>query len=523
MKDYSTLWRSYTKVSAISNARLQEPLRASGGWRSNKRPGYIAVATTSLVIVLVLAVFAFVGSDFFVTSFVFPTYALLVGIVALIAILGKRWLATRVSSSTPWLHPPLLVTVWFLCAYCLPGAYTILVPNRLLSSSLVGSIDPKFVTLGLLLELVGLISMWLAYTFAIKSFTNGRHPLQLAKREPGLIFLGIIYSLSVLMQIIQIAVVGTGYRVELASWGPLSAWQQWFGYIQEMHILVMAVVALKVFQRKWSSKVLVLLIAIEVTFGSISGFMKPILWLVIILGVAAVESKVRIKRFVPFVIVGLIASITVVSVAEGLRVQIDRGQLDTKSLSQLLSSTTNGAQEVFEDPLLALDLSWGRTLYRQAQVVGAPGLIMARTPDEIPFKGGETFFLLPAYLVPRGIWADKPELTQGNWYSLNYLNMPSFTTSSTAITVFGEGYIIFGWLGTIIASGLLGLLLAYLYRKTVPVGLEAILIALVPTFLDVEGQFTVMFVGLIQRALIFFLVYWIGGILTSPSVKVKRN
>lgn len=142
---------------------------------------------------------------------------------------------------------------------------------------------------------------------------------------------------------------------------------------------------------------------------------------------------------------------------------------------------------------------------------------MQKTLSIIPFQGVERFLAIPAYVVPRALWRDKPLTTLGNWFGIVYLNQPEFSTSSAAITIFGESYMYVGWIGTILACLVLGVQLAAVYRFTAGAGLWAVYLALVPTFIDVEAQFTTMFVTLIQQTAFFLILYWALAWFSDPQ------
>jgi hypothetical protein len=129
---------------------------------------------------------------------------------------------------------------------------------------------------------------------------------------------------------------------------------------------------------------------------------------------------------------------------------------------------------------------------------------------------------IPAYIIPRALWPDKPVLSRGNWFNIVYMNQPSFTTSSAAITVFGEGYLFSGWLGTVISSLILGAVVALVFRGFVSSGLLPVYLALMPTFIDVESQFTGMVVALAQRMVVFVLVYWLMVIVTRRQQTLRQ-
>jgi hypothetical protein len=150
-----------------------------------------------------------------------------------------------------------------------------------------------------------------------------------------------------------------------------------------------------------------------------------------------------------------------------------------------------------------------RTLGRQALIAYTPGVIILRTPSSLPYLGIDKFLEIPTLFIPRVLWFSKPDLNSGVWFTVNYFNIPKPYASSAAITIFGEGYMYAGGFGTMLVGIFLGFLLAFLYRNTASAGLVPVLLALVPTFIDVEGQFSGMFVALVEKWVVYIFFYWL--------------
>ncbi len=131
--------------------------------------------------------------------------------------------------------------------------------------------------------------------------------------------------------------------------------------------------------------------------------------------------------------------------------------------------------------------------------------------------GFDRFFWIPTYLIPRIIWNDKPQLAQGDWFGTTYLNQPTDQSGSAAMTIFGESYMYSGWLGVVFASCILGLLLSLIVKNTLDNGLPSVFIALIPTIIDVENQFSGLFISLIHRTVLYVVVYWLMTYLSKTK------
>lgn len=73
-------------------------------------------------------------------------------------------------------------------------------------------------------------------------------------------------------------------------------------------------------------------------------------------------------------------------------------------------------------------------------------------------------------LIPRFLWPDKPKIQLGAWFALEigagYKNDLGLINNSINMTVAGELYLDFGWLGVIIGSLLFGAFISVLWNST---------------------------------------------------------
>jgi len=133
--------------------------------------------------------------------------------------------------------------------------------------------------------------------------------------------------------------------------------------------------------------------------------------------------------------------------------------------------------------------------------------VAALTPGVIPYEGANQFLLLPTKLIPRALWPDKPTLSRGQWFSVNFRGLEETTTSSSAMTLFGESYLFFGWTGVILGALMAGGALAVLARQLDRPGMAAVYLALVPTILEIEPELSSYLTSLVQRSIVFIVVF----------------
>ncbi len=483
----------------------------------SKRKPLLLISVFSFVLALMaLSVASFSAWELDSISTLVGAYLGLMALLIIELVVGSMWLKALAPNSSSWSHPPFLITVWVLLYMGVPALYSMLRPDILIPLEFI-SIDPFYTVLGTWLIVVGCLVLWIGYG---ASYCVWKAPLflrRLAERQPKQSVVLILFGAAVLLQVIQVVVTGIAYGADSSRMGALVPFQQWLSYFQDLNRLVLALVALKSFRREWPLWILVAVVVPQLGFGFISGFMKPIIWIALILFMAALVAKVNLRRLAAPIAFFLVLGLLIVPVAEDLRSRANTSALDTTDLAEVADATADSVVAAWSSGAGAnWQQTFDRTMYRNAVVASTPGIIMQKTPALIPYQGIEQFLAVPAYVIPRALWRDKPVLSRGNWFSIVYLNQPDFLKSSAAITIFGEGYMYAGWIGTMLACLILGLLLAGTYRITAGVGLWAIYIALVPTFIDVEGQFTDIFVALVQRLVVFVLAYWLMVWLSNP-------
>jgi hypothetical protein len=426
-------------------------------------------------------------------------------LMAVVGALGLRWLASTDTYPHPWLHAPVIITAYVVFLVVLPGFMFFVIPATMDPS---GIVQLRYLTSGVVLMLVGIASLWVGYLAGLKWFSPLRFVESLQKHPLSLTAVLGLYSLTVLARLVRILVVGIAYNADTSLWGAASAFDQWISYLEGTRYLVLGIVAVRVLSGLWPRNVLIGVLALEVVFGFTSGFMKPLLWIVIVVGVSAVIAGVQLSRYTRFLVPLGLASILIVPVSQAIRYSTLHQGLETRSPAAMIASTWAILQNIWttgSDVGLTEFLEYVPA--RLGSVAYMPGLAMSRTPEMIPFLGFDRLLEIPLYLLPRALWAEKPSLSRSQWFSVQYLDMDYDTQSSTAVTMFGETYLFAGWITVIIGLLLLGLLLAFIFRNTASAGLVAIYIALIPGFTDIESEFTTKIVSLIQGPILLFLAY----------------
>ena len=93
---------------------------------------------------------------------------------------------------------------------------------------------------------------------------------------------------------------------------------------------------------------------------------------------------------------------------------------------------------------------------------------VVRLTDENGFYGGATLDYLTYVFIPRFLWADKPIIAKGQWFAAeigqgSWLESGLFSNSIN-MTIPGEFYLNFGWIGTILGCFVVGAILGLIHR-----------------------------------------------------------
>jgi len=179
-------------------------------------------------------------------------------------------------------------------------------------------------------------------------------------------------------------------------------------------------------------------------------------------------------------------------------------ELRTDPAAVLLSQLTSGAETRPFDSLVRLN--------------------EAAAEDDFELQRGATYAAVPAWFVPRALWADKPNGGGNTWFTREYV--PRFYGTArieTSLSAVGEGYANFGYGGVAVAGAAFGALASALRPRrrsgadrsllaaALPVVLTPLLFSLVRGDLYQGGSLTIATVILTTGA------YLLVSTSTSPS------
>jgi hypothetical protein len=141
--------------------------------------------------------------------------------------------------------------------------------------------------------------------------------------------------------------------------------------------------------------------------------------------------------------------------------------------------------------------------------------VIELTPDRVPYQHGRLYSYMLVTLIPRAVWPNKPSVNEANqFYQVAYglTNPEDLDKVSIAVGTVAESFINFGWWGPFLVMLPLGIFFEYfqytcLARDSGWV-LNAIGIALIPSFLTVESQLAQYLSGIVQCIAVSLLVLW---------------
>lgn len=443
---------------------------------------------------------------------------ILIALSMLLAV-GIRSLISDYPHHRILLHAPVFITSYLIVMYGLPGFLGFFDPQLVKSLSDRDVLDFHYATVGWLLLLVGEMCIWIGYRIGIMGMKKN---IPLEKPLPNFISVFYLWIFTVFVRFIKLSITGRELAVDRQRLdGFASLFEQTVAYIETSHFLVIIILTVQFLRGKLPVWTYLIVLGFEFIFAFTAGFSSQVWFIAVVIIVTLIYDKrqflLRSGTLFFISMIG-ICLFLIIPVTENLRTMT----YNSRSFTELLQATSVAYQSSwgtsFNDSVSVLQ---NKLLGRQVEVAHMPGIIFKKTPAEGGARDVNEFILTPLYIVPRFIWQDKPILTRGQWLSVTYLNMPMDTVSSSATMMVGEAYMFSGWTTLIIAMLSFGILLAFIYRITVGRGLYLVAIAILPAYLHIEGQFTTIFTGVVQRTLVTLLLYW-GLMQITSLIESKR-
>ena len=170
--------------------------------------------------------------------------------------------------------------------------------------------------------------------------------------------------------------------------------------------------------------------------------------------------------------------------------------------------------------------TWG--VVRRVALIVALTHVVDKTPDPVPYWGGETYKPLFTSMIPRAVWPGKPEERTGNVFGRRYgILLETERQLSFNLPWITEMYANFGRTGVIVGMALVGLLFGFLERFLARPGMTALEFVtgttiLLPLFFQ-ESNFSLMTGSLLPLTLSLWLYFTVGLRVPLPDLRFSRR
>ena len=321
-----------------------------------------------------------------------------------------------------------------------------------------------------------------------------------------------------------------GYTSDESTRASSSGIMQWLNFLASLITAALVVSAIEVVGKRSREPLIRIVfwlsLLISVGLGVISGLKSaplfPLLDVMLIYGIT--QKKIpRTVVLIPLLLIVFIYPFTNAyrdNLNGGYRSQVNTaGGMEAVLVKSFQDAFLTYGSRTSEAGESSSDLASGRMSYLAAL------RDLIEVPDQTMLNGDEKLWLAPVYpLVPRFLWKNKPVLNKGQRLSaaLGHGNL-----SSSAPTIIGDLYSMYGTYGVVIGMLAWGALLQYymnwMGQGSTPEPKLFIYIILLPQFMNLESDVIALVVGLIQSGIILVLMsYVIYGPRHSSSLRLAR-
>jgi len=187
---------------------------------------------------------------------------------------------------------------------------------------------------------------------------------------------------------------------------------------------------------------------------------------------------------------------------------LTKGTLWIEQATEYWRDTLAGSRDISE----ATSSATGR-----ADFIHQMAHIYSMTPSVVPYQNGNTYSFFAVALIPRVIWPDKPAAGSANgFYAVNYgvTTEEGAKTTTFGVSILGEAFMNFGWLGVVFMMLFQGILISGLQHAFGGVesgaGGRAVFLAFFVFFLNGIGSSAeIMFGNILQNLFCgYFLLLW---------------
>lgn len=375
-------------------------------------------------------------------------------------------------------------------------------------------LEDSDVTAALMLAIIGITALQIGYYFfkrspLEKAVPVARLPLNKTKAIICCLLLGVVLPLLFNLR----AIIPEEYQLPLSAVLTL---------LQNQVYVVIGVLGWLVYGRKsskWFAVWLYALIGITALHGISTGVLEEALIPIGVLFVVRWLFTRRISVTVAACVIGLILFLSPVKgeYRQQLRLDDSSGAAEMSSLARAslwIKQAATYWTETFAGSRNLEEATASAT--SRTDFIHQVAYIHSMTPSEIPYQYGRTYSYFAVALIPRALWPGKPQAGSANgFFAISYglLTEEGAKTTTFGMSLLGEAFINFGWLGVILVMFVQGLAISVLERifgsLKSGAGGQAVFIAFFVFFLNGIGSSAEILFGNIVQNLVFgYLLLW---------------
>lgn len=136
---------------------------------------------------------------------------------------------------------------------------------------------------------------------------------------------------------------------------------------------------------------------------------------------------------------------------------------------------------------------------------------MTHIPSDLLYGKTISLFFI-SLSVPRFIWADKPEINIGKWFGYKFGYVDTYGSSSIAMTLPGEFFLNFWWIGVVVGMTLIGCLHGIVYKSLAPYNTKSefalsLYFICMLILANIQSSFAISHAGLLKQLLVWTVIW----------------
>jgi hypothetical protein len=291
--------------------------------------------------------------------------------------------------------------------------------------------------------------------------------------------------------------------------------------VQPLGVLILAYAYAK-FRRPPLLALALLVVITQIVLGFVADFKGEAMQA----GILVIIAKTYVDGKLPkmWLLAGALFVLLAFPVFQAYRLQV-RGEHGVSSLQTLqnLVSTLESALQANEKASKGFGGSAYQTqsFWERASLKQSVELIVQRTGEDKPYQKGATLTPILAAFIPKILWPDKPSLSVGQVFNKEFQLAEADTYISPSHI--GELYWNFGWLGVILGSASIGILLGVVGPRCAAIpyaSLTRMLILVVTIYafgIGSEGSIAVAYVPWMRGMAAIAILHWLFA--RRPAVR----